>query len=155
MACAFLPPATKLRQGYVFTRACDSVHRGGGIPACIAGGIPACLAGLHAHTQGGSWGVWPRGVFRSTWGVLRPTPEGALQAQTPGVSQHTLRQTLPPTATAAGLTHPTGMHSCYPKQNSPFNPHLPCPWRIPEIHRGLHKYLCRCQWECYCQVLCC
>ena len=24
-----LPPATKLGQGYVFTRVCDSVHRGG------------------------------------------------------------------------------------------------------------------------------
>ena len=23
------------------------------------GGIPACIAGLQAHTQGGSWGVWP------------------------------------------------------------------------------------------------
>ena len=26
-----LPPATKLGQGYVFTRVCDSVHGGGGI----------------------------------------------------------------------------------------------------------------------------
>ena len=27
---ALLPPATKLRQGYIFTGMCDSVHRGGG-----------------------------------------------------------------------------------------------------------------------------
>ena len=42
----YLPPATKLGQGYVFTRVCDSVREGGrgAIPACIAGGIPACLA---------------------------------------------------------------------------------------------------------------
>ena len=77
-----LPPATKLGQGYVFTRVCDSVHKGHGIPACIAaglwgGGIPACLAGLQAHTQGGSWGVWPGGVSR-------PTPRGVLQTHTRG-----------------------------------------------------------------------
>ena len=28
---AFLPPATKLGQGYIFTEVCDSVHRGGGV----------------------------------------------------------------------------------------------------------------------------
>ena len=31
--------------------------------------IPACLAGFQAHTQGGAWGVWLRGVSR-------PTPRG-------------------------------------------------------------------------------
>ena len=30
----FLPPATKLGQGYVFTRVCDSVHRGVCLSAC-------------------------------------------------------------------------------------------------------------------------
>ena len=29
LALQFLPPATKLGQGYVFTRVCDSVHKGG------------------------------------------------------------------------------------------------------------------------------
>ena len=33
-----LPPATKLGQGYVFTRVCDSVHGGG--PALVHAGIP-------------------------------------------------------------------------------------------------------------------
>ena len=87
----YLPPATKLGQGYVFTRVCDSVHRGGGIPACIAGGIPACLAagfqvggipaclaGLQAHTQGVSSGPHPGGSPGTHWGVsqhaLRLTP---------------------------------------------------------------------------------
>ena len=32
MICFFLPPATKLGQGYVFTGVCDSVHRGGKSP---------------------------------------------------------------------------------------------------------------------------
>ena len=31
-----LPPATKLGQGYVFTRVCDSVHMG----VSLAGGLP-------------------------------------------------------------------------------------------------------------------
>ena len=29
---SYLPPATKLGQGYVFTGVCDSVHRMGGVP---------------------------------------------------------------------------------------------------------------------------
>ena len=33
-----LPPATKLGQGYVFTRVCDSVHGGG--PVSVHAGIP-------------------------------------------------------------------------------------------------------------------
>ena len=33
---------------------CDSVHRGGAIPACIAGGIPSCLA-AGGSPPGGAW----------------------------------------------------------------------------------------------------
>ena len=71
--------------------------------------------GIQAHTQGGSWGVSrpiPRG---EVGGVSRPTPrgevgwsgQGGLQAHTRGSdgSQQA--------ATAAGGTHPTGMHSCF------------------------------------------
>ena len=54
--------------------------------------------------------------------VSRPTPKGEVEGSglgggSPGphpgrgVSQHALRQ-KPPTANAAGGTHPTGMHSC-------------------------------------------
>ena len=69
-----LPPTKKLGQGYVFTRVCDSVHRG------------ECLV------QGGSApGVPGPGGSALREGVWRP----------------------PVTATAAGSTHPTGMHSCY------------------------------------------
>ena len=111
---------------------------GCGIPACIAGGIPACLVGLQAHTQGGSWGVWPGGspgphpggswgvwfggLQAHTWGVSRLT-RGGLQAHTwMGLQAHTqggipaCTETDTPhpqqTATATGGTHPTGMHSC-------------------------------------------
>ena len=38
---AFLPPATKFWQGYIFTGVCDSVHGGGvGIPACTEADPP-------------------------------------------------------------------------------------------------------------------
>ena len=74
----------------------------GGIPACLAvgiqrGGIPACLAGFQAHTQREVEGDLARGVSR-------PTPRGSIPACT--------EADPPPTATAAGGTHPTGMHSC-------------------------------------------
>ena len=36
---AFLPPATKLGQGLIFTGVCDSVHRGG-LPQCMLGADP-------------------------------------------------------------------------------------------------------------------
>ena len=115
---------------------CLCVHRGGGIPACIADGIPACLAaalqgvvsqhalqvsrptpkgevgglargGLQAHTQGG--------LQAHNWGVSRPTPRGVVSRPTPGecIPAYTEADTPPMTATAAGGTHPTGMHSCF------------------------------------------
>ena len=103
-----------------------SVHGGGGIPACLAGGIPACLAGLQ------------RGVSQHALQVFRPTPKGKVEGsgwegspdphlgESPGlhprgVSRSTPRGCIPActeadtphlTATAAGGTHPTGMHSC-------------------------------------------
>ena len=123
-----LPPANEVCEGYVFTRECP-LGGGGGIPACLASGIPVYLAGL----QGWGWfpimpcrspGPHPGGSIRSlSGGVSRPTPrgevvgsgQGGLQAHTweGSISQHALRQTPPQlTATAAGGTHPTGMHSC-------------------------------------------
>ena len=53
----FLPPATKLRQGNVFTRVCDSVDRGGG-------SVPACLTRSHDHGGlcPGGGGLCPEGV---------------------------------------------------------------------------------------------
>ena len=40
---SFLPPTTKLGQGYVFTRVCDSVHRGESV-SVLRGGL--CPGGL-------------------------------------------------------------------------------------------------------------
>ena len=60
-----LPPATKLGQGYVFTRVCDSVHRGGawswGVPS------PGGVWSRGVSAPGGSWfwggGSGPGGVL--------------------------------------------------------------------------------------------
>ena len=66
-----------------------------------------------AHTQGEVGGL-ASGVTRPTpGGGLRPTPRGVQVQAQEGVSQHALRQTPPPMATAAGSMHPTGMHSCF------------------------------------------
>ena len=63
-----LPPATKLGQGYVFTRVCDSVHgKGSWYPTCIAGSIPHALQGLQGE-----------GVV-SQHALQRPTPRGEVE----------------------------------------------------------------------------
>ena len=81
-----------LGQGHIFTPVCHSVHGGDGIPACIAGGILACLA------VGVCYPSMPCSRVDLLQGV--PGPGGCLVEMTPR------------TATAAGGTHPTGMHSC-------------------------------------------
>ena len=48
----FLPPATKLGQGSVFTRVCDSVH-GGRV------GLPHCMLGYTDSPQGPETGTPP------------------------------------------------------------------------------------------------
>ena len=81
--------------------ACLAAGLGGGcaIPACIAGGIPACLA---AGLRGGAW----------SWGVCSG---GLLQGSAPG---EVPGGDPPRTATAAGGTHPTGMHSCWTSERN-------------------------------------
>ena len=103
------------------------------------GGIPACLAGLQAHTQGGSWRVWPGGGLTGphpvgklrglAWGgVSRLTPRGSpgphpgespglhpggLHAHTCGVSQYALRQTPPPHPTPPADGYCCGRYASY------------------------------------------
>ena len=94
-----LPPATKFGQGYVFTRVCDSVHRGSGIPACLAGLQEhtqgevegSGLGGLQAHTQGGEVeGSGLGGLQAHTWGVFRLTPGGVSRSTAwGGLQAHT------------------------------------------------------------------
>ena len=75
---------------------------------------------VQAHNQGWSWGGFgpgphPRGKLRGIWSRLTPKGEvegDLVQAHTQGGSWGELAS--PPTmATAAGGTHPTGMHSCW------------------------------------------
>ena len=100
-----------LGQSNVFRGVCDSVHSEGawswgmpgpeGVPGPRRGLVPACLEGSQAHNQGGSLGG-------SGWGGSPgPHPRGELR----GIWS---RPTYPPamTTTAAGGTHPSGMHSC-------------------------------------------
>ena len=117
----YLPAATKLGQGNVFTGVCDSVHGGGmSLPQCILGYTPA------GADPPGADPLPPRS--RHPPGADTPGPLGA---DTPG-SRHPSRSRLPPTGSrdpptgsrpphrkltpaydqrAAG-THHTGMHSC-------------------------------------------
>ena len=92
--CSYLPPATKLGQGYVFTRVCDYVHGGGGVPHCMMGYTPK--PGIPLGPEAGT-----------------PPPRDQRQAPLP------LDQ-APPSAVHAGRygqqaggRHPTGMQSCY------------------------------------------
>ena len=140
MTSTFLPPASKVCEGYAFTSVylstgegcvwypsmpCRSPGGGSVYPSMpcrfpgphprgslwgLAGGVSRpthMVGGLQAHT-GGSPGRQPGGGSSGPHpGVSRPTPGGG------GISQHALRQTpLRLTATAAGGTHLTGMHSC-------------------------------------------
>ena len=132
-----------------FSEACvkNSVHRGrlGGIPVCIVGGIPACLAvGLRRRVSSGgvSPGPHPRGKLRGIWS--RPTPRGEVEGDLARVGCVLLwdacsggcllqggllwgdacsQENGDPlgTATAAGSTHSTGMHSCIKIISSPNN----------------------------------
>ena len=53
------------------------------------------------------------GVQAQTQGIWTQTPMGCPGPGPGGVSQHVLRKTPQQRATAAGSTHPTGMHSCF------------------------------------------
>ena len=98
----FYLPQRSCDQGYVFTRVCDSVHRGGCLPQCMLGYPPPS----------------------------RPPPRSRhLPEQAPPKEQAPPQEQAPPLGTgtppgagtppaygqwAAG-THPTGMHSCLKK----------------------------------------
>ena len=94
-----------MREGNVFTGVRDSVHRG--VPA--PEGVPAPGGGVPAP---GGRGVWSGGGACSQ-GV--PAPGGVCSQGVPalgGSGPGGVPGGDPPTVTAAGGTHPTGMHSC-------------------------------------------
>ena len=93
-----LPPANEVCEGYVFTRVCLST---GGVVSQHALQVSSPHPG--GKLRGLAWG-----------GISRPTPRGVSRSTPRGVypSMHWGRRP-PPTATAAGGTHPSGMHSCH------------------------------------------
>ena len=106
----FLPPATKLGQGYIFTGVCDSVHRRGGTPP----------GQVHPPRPGTS--PWA-GASPSLDQVRPGTGTPPLSRYPPG-TRYTPRTRYTPLGRypravhagrygqQAGGTHPTGMHSC-------------------------------------------
>ena len=91
-----LPPSTKLGQGYIFTGVCHSVNREGAWSRGVSALGGVCLQGVP-----GPGGVCSRGC------LLR----GGLLPGGPGLGGCLVE--TPPTVTAADITHPTGMHSCF------------------------------------------
>ena len=80
----FLPPATKLGQGYVFTRVCDSVQGGGTVESQHALQVVSQYA-LQQVSKGG------RVVSQHALQVSRPTPRGEVEGSGQGGLQaHTL-----------------------------------------------------------------
>ena len=51
----FLPAATKLRQGNIFTPVCHSVHRGG---VCVVGGMHGRGRAWQGACVTGGWCAW-------------------------------------------------------------------------------------------------
>ena len=120
---AFLPAATKLGQGNVFTGVCDSVHRGG-VSASVHAGIPHPPKQASPPEQALPESRPPRSRQPPQ---EQTTPPGA---DNPPRSRHPWEQTLPAKKQtpaygqrAAG-THPTGMHSCFHRKTKR-NPRLP------------------------------
>ena len=106
-------------QGNIFRSVCQEFcPQGGAIPACIAGGISACLAVGGAIpaclAAGGAWSggcLLPGGLLPGvTWAGGCALGGGVWSGGVPGPGGAWWRS--PGTATAAGGTHPTGMHSC-------------------------------------------
>ena len=126
MSKKFLPPAMKLGQGYIFTGVCDSVHGGVSQHALQVVSQHAlqqqgCVLSQHALQQQGcvlsqhalQQGVLSQHTLQRGVGVPAPrgvSLEGGLLGG--GVCSRGVPVGDPlQTATAAGGTHPTGMHS--------------------------------------------
>ena len=132
LLCPFLPPATKLGQGNVFTGVCDSVHSGG---AWLLGGMRgfrgegqagACVvAGGHAWLPRGVHGcrgarmvagghVWLPGGMHGCRGCMHGCQGAYMVAGGMHVEGGACvgYDEIWRYDQSAGSTHPTGMHSC-------------------------------------------
>ena len=95
----------------VSQHALQQVSGGGGIPACLAGFLAHIQGEVYGDLAGGrSPGPQPRGKLRGIWS--RPTPMGEVEGDLAGGACSGGNPPPPSVmATAAGGTHPTGMHA--------------------------------------------
>ena len=104
-----------LRQGYVFTRVCDTVHGGGGW-STKAGTPPGrYTTPRQVHLPAGTppRRYTPRGRYTLP-SRYTPSPAGTPRRQVhPPPGRYTSWQCMLGYGQQAGGTHPTGMHSCY------------------------------------------
>ena len=110
----FLPAATKLGQGNVFTGVCDSVNR-------VLGCLPRCMLGYPPRADTSSEPTPPKEQTPRRRHPPRADtprsrhPPGAVtpQEQTPPGSRPPPREQAPAYGQRAAGTHPTGKHSCF------------------------------------------
>ena len=98
----FLLPATKLGQGNIFKSVCQEFWGGEWVVSQHALQVSRPTPRGEVERSG----LDGRSPGPHPWGVSRPTPRGipaCTEADTPSQQM----------ATAAGGTHPTGMHSCF------------------------------------------
>ena len=121
----FLPAATKLGQGNIFTPVCDSVN-GGGVPGLVRGGAWSGPGGYLADTPPDQTPPRPDTPWtRQTPDQTPPRPDNPRTRHppdqtpppdqthpTPGTRHSPWEQQTPEYGLRAAGTHPTGMHSC-------------------------------------------
>ena len=126
---AYLPPATKLGQGYVFTGMCDSVHKGG---VCLSACWDAPPGSRHPP------GTMPPGSRHPPEQTPPPRSRHPSRSRHPPVSRHPLEQT-PPEETPSTADTPPGADT----------PPIAC-WKITVNARAV-RILLECNLVCYCQ----
>ena len=98
--CEFLPAATKLGQGNIFTRVCDSVKGGGGGGGGLVPGGGRCLQIF--GVGGGLSKFFFSNFFSFSFKSFFPKISSGMHQPPPP----------PRDGQCAAGTHPTGMHSC-------------------------------------------
>ena len=127
----FLHLSVILFTGDVSVPACTTGHMTGGL--CPGGSLSRVGVSLSGRVsvQGGGLSVWGGSLFggvsvsiclclhlgRDPPGQTTPSADTSLGRHPPG-RHHALGRHPPPTATAAGGTHPTGMHSCLKRKQN-------------------------------------
>ena len=122
----FLPVATKLGQGNIFTSVCLSTGGEGCLPQCMLGYTPSQSRPPQEHTPPPEWTPPPPQEQTPPRADTPPEADSPPQSRHPSSSRHPQgADTLPRSRHTPGKqtpayghraagTHPTGMHSCFP-----------------------------------------